>query len=289
MSSPIMSLSGTRAVIGESFDPKMALEMAMAFGQIRKGSIVVGGDTRQSHDMVKGCIISGLLSVGASVIDIGKVTTPTLQQAILHHKAAGGIVITASHNPIMWNGLKLMNHTGSFLDNQEYAEYMTVYQSKSFQLVSYDKLGTVKDDLNAVERHVNKIISTINIDVIRQANLKVLIDANFGAGAVANPVLLDKLGVQYDMIGAEPNGLFDHDPEPLEKNLSALKVGLKQGVYDIGFAQDADADRLVILDENGCFIGEDYSLAYCMDYVLSKEAHNQTEIVVNISTSLIID
>ncbi|RAP39235.1 phosphoglucosamine mutase [Candidatus Marinamargulisbacteria bacterium SCGC AAA071-K20] len=285
----IFSLSGTRAIIGDSFDPTLSLNMAMAFGQILgKGPVIVGGDTRVSYEMVKGTVISGLLSVGVDVIDIGKVTTPTVQQEIRHHNAAGGIVITASHNPIQWNGIKLMNKTGSFLDTEEYDAFKSLYDTGNFKLATWDKLGTLTEDPNAIDRHIDKILSLIDVSVIKTSGLKVLIDANNGAGAIANPNLMDKLGVSYDILNPEPNGRFNHDPEPLQKNLSGVIEKMKEGDYDIGFIQDADADRLVILDENGRFIGEDYSLAYCIDYILEQEATESTDIVVNLSTSLII-
>jgi phosphomannomutase len=285
----IFSQSGTRAVIGDSFDPKLSLNMAMAFGKmLGKGPVIVGGDTRLSHEMVKGTVISGLLSVGTDVIYIGKVTTPTVQQEIRHHNAAGGIVITASHNPIQWNGIKVMNNTGSFLDSNEYEQYKAIYDSGNYELASWENLGTLTEDTGAIDRHVDKILSLIDVSDIKSSGLKVLIDANNGAGAVANPNLMDKLGVSYDILNPEPNGRFNHDPEPLQKNLSGVMEKMKQGDYDIGFIQDADADRLVILDENGRFIGEDYSLAYCIEHILEEEAKGDTDVVVNLSTSLVI-
>lgn len=285
----IFSMSGIRAVIGESFNPELSLKASMAFGQmLRKGPVIVGGDTRVSHEMVKGTIISGLLSVGIDVIYVGYVTTPTVQQEIRHHNASGGIVISASHNPIQWNGLKLMNATGSFLDTNEFNQFKSIYDSNNYKFVSWEKLGKLTVDTQALQRHVQKITSLIDCTNIQTSNLKVLVDANNGAGAVANPILLDALGINYEIMNPEPNGLFNHDPEPLEKNLSAIMNKMKTGDYDIGFIQDADADRLVILDENGNFIGEDYSLAYCMEYVLKKESQQNTNIVVNLSTSLVI-
>lgn len=285
----IMSLSGTRAIIGESFKPTIALEIGMAFGSfVQKGPVIVGGDTRVSHEMIKSAVISGLLSVGIDVIDIGKVTTPTVQQMIKHYNASGGMVITASHNPIQWNGVKLMNSSGSFLDNDEHQQFMNYYQSKSFSLQPWQSIGKITKDDTAIEKHVQIILDKIDVSSIRESKISVLVDANNGAGAVANPVLLDALGVSYKILNAEPNGRFAHDPEPTKENLKELQEELAKGGYDIGFAQDADADRLVILDENGRFIGEDYSLAYCVDYILSTETDPSKKVVVNLSTSQVL-
>jgi len=290
MSKLIMSLSGMRGIIGDSLHPQIPLEMAMAFGTfIGKSPIIVGGDTRVSHDIIKNLVISGLTSVGIDVIDIGKVTTPTVQQLIRHHNAAGGIVITASHNPIMWNGLKLMNKDGSFLTPNEYNAYMKHYTNKTIKLVPWNQLGSIHYDRSAIQTHIDKILSIIPTDDIKNSSLKVLCDANNGAGAIANPLLFDALGITYDIIESEPSGKFAHDPEPLEKNLSTIMTQMKSGHYDIGFVQDADADRLVLLDETGHFIGEDYSLGFCIDYILETESTTGDAVVVNLSTSRVIE
>ena len=286
----IISLSGTRAVIGETFHPQLAIDTALAFANmLQKGPIIVGGDTRVSYKMVHHAILSGLIAAGIDVIDIGNVTTPTLQQMIQHYQAPGGIMITASHNPIMWNGLKLMNASGSFLNDTEFAQFKDNFDHKNSSLATWDTLGTVTTTTNALELHIEKILANIDTSCIKNANLNVLVDANNGAGALANPILLDKLGVTYDILNPEPNGQFAHDPEPLKENLSQIMETLKEGNYDIGFVQDADADRLVILDENGHFIGEDYSFAYCVDHLLTEETTKNNHIVVNLSTSLVIN
>lgn len=286
----IMSMSGTRGIVGQNMHPEVALRMGMAFGSLLgKGPVIVGGDTRTSHDMLKSAVISGLTSVGTDVIDIGRAPTPTVQQLIRHHMATGGIVITASHNPVIWNGLKLMNHTGSFLEQAQYDQMMALFHANSFTLSPWDAIGQVTIEPSAIDIHIQHIFSQIDVSDIRQANLKVLVDANNGAGAVADPVLLQKLGVQYQILNSAPNGHFAHDPEPLKKNLPQIIQTLESGNYDIGFVQDADADRLVILDENGRFIGEDYSLGLCVDYILSMDESPNKTVVVNLSTSLLIE
>jgi phosphomannomutase len=285
----IESTSGTRGIIGENLPPVIAMNMAAAFGSfVNKGTVIVGGDTRTSFEMLKSAVIAGLTSVGIDVIDIGKVATPTVQQMIKHYKAAGGIVVTASHNPVIWNGIKLMNSTGSFLDDEQYKEYFEIYKNNNNELATWDTLGKVKIDNTALEKHVDLILSIIDPEPIKQANLSIIVDPNNGAGCLANPILFEKLGVKYKIINSEPNGIFAHNPEPLKQNLGQLIEEMKNGKYDIGFAQDADADRLVILDETGHYIGEDYSLSFCIDYILSKDKSPDKKIVVNLSTSLIV-
>ncbi|MFC1770710.1 phosphoglucosamine mutase [Candidatus Margulisiibacteriota bacterium] len=290
MKSLIESLSGTRGIIGENLHPKIGLNMATAFGTlVGKGPVIVGGDTRVSYEMLKNTVISGLISVGTDVIDIGKVPTPTVQQMIIHHKAAGGMVITASHNPVMWNGIKLMNKTGSFLDDTEYEKYLKIYHADAIKLADWPDLGSISRDDKALEKHIDKIISILDIAPIKNSGLKVLIDPNNGAGCIPNEMLLKKLNIDYTIINKEPHGRFTHNPEPVKANLNQIMAELSSGKYDIGFVQDADADRLVILDEKGTFIGEDYSLAFCMDYILSKDQSTNKKIVVNLSTSMIAD
>ncbi len=286
----IMTPSGIRFVIGETFRPEFALRVAESFGRyIRKGPVIVGGDTRVSHEMVKSAVISGLLACGIDVIDIGKAPTPTHQQMVRQFKAAGSMVITASHNPIEWNGIKLMNADGAFLSPAEFEEFLKFYEAPAGKLPHWDGLGTVTVYPTAIQDHVNLILSQLDVSAIRQAKLNVLIDANNGTGAIADPVLMDALGVSYKILNPEPNGRFHHKPEPVKENLTELADALQKGNYDIGFCQDPDADRLVILDERGRFIGEDYSLAFCVDYILSHSQVKNPVVVVNLSTSKVVE
>ncbi len=291
MTSLMVSSSGIRGVVGSSLTPDIALSVGASFGTlIGKGPVILGGDTRVSYDCITASVVAGLLSVGTDVIQIGKVPTPTVQQLIKMHNAKGGLVITASHNPIIWNGIKLMNESGSFLSDAQYNQFISTYESKSYSFKPYNELGELSNDPMALEKHIDLILSKIDISAIKNSGINVLIDANNGTGALADPILLDQLGINYTIINNVPDGNFSHDPEPLEKNLTQIKNELAKGSYDIGFVQDADADRLVILDETGRFIGEDYSLALCVDYVLSYEKKNEPikNVVVNLSTSNVI-
>ncbi len=290
MSKLMISVSGMRGVVGDTLDPLLVLKMGNAFGRWAGfGTVVVGGDTRPSHAMVKSAVIAGLTSAGTSVIDIGIVPTPTVQQAVRFHGAAGGVVVTASHNPEQWNGIKLMNASGSFLEADEYTAVMTAYADDLLKTTAWDKVGILKTDADAISRHVDVIMAALDCRGLASSKLRVLIDVNHGAGAVADPILFQKLGMTVDFLESEPDGRFAHEPEPLEKNLSALCAAMRGGNYDIGFAQDPDADRLVIVDENGRFIGEDYSLGFCIDYILQTVSDASPKVVVNLSTSRVIE
>ena len=291
----MISASGIRGIVGESLTPKLALDLAQRFGHylIQKTNntrIIIGGDTRTSYKMLTDAVVSGLLSVGCDVIDIGQIPTPTAQQMIRHHRAAGAIVITASHNPAIWNGLKLMNEDAGFLSASEFDSFYSQYKDKEIPQKAFSELGAYQKDENAIENHINYILDRIDTTVIKEAKISILVDVNNGTGALATPPLLDKLGVNYTLLGPSPNGLFEHTPEPTKENLQSLIKGLKEGHFDAGFAQDPDADRLVIVAENGDYIGEDYSLAYCLDYVLgSLEANTPNkQVAVNLSTSAVI-
>ncbi|RAP32242.1 phosphoglucosamine mutase [Candidatus Marinamargulisbacteria bacterium SCGC AG-410-N11] len=290
MSKLIMSMSGVRGIVGESLTPEIVQNIALAFGTyVGKGPIILGGDTRPSYDMIHSTVVGALLSVGIDIIDIGQVPTPTVQQMIKFYKAKGGIVITASHNPIIWNGIKLMSGLGSFLNEEEHRDFMEVYDKQLFNLKSWDNIGSITKDTQAITKHVDIILDTIDVDSIKNKKLKVLVDVNNGTGALANPELLSRLGVEFDILNSDPKQPFAHNPEPVKDNLVELQKAMKQGNYDIGFAQDADADRLVIIDEQGRFIGEDYSLAYCIDYLLRFESGKNKKVVVNLSTSRVIE
>lgn len=291
----MISASGIRGIVGESLTPQLALDLSQRFGHylIQKTNntrIIVGGDTRTSYKMLSEAVVSGLLSVGCDVIDIGKIPTPTAQQMIKYHKASGAIVITASHNPAIWNGLKLMNENAGFLSANEFDTFYSKYQNIDITQKKFNELGSYQKENNAIKIHINYILDRIDTKAIKKANLQVLVDVNNGTGALATPVLLDKLGVNYTLLGPTPNGQFEHTPEPTQENLQSLINTLKEGHYDAGFAQDPDADRLVIVAENGDYIGEDYSLAYCLDYVLGslEEKTSNKQVAVNLSTSAII-
>jgi phosphomannomutase len=285
-----MSSSGLRGIVGEDLTPTVIDHFVRSFLKwCPKGDIILGGDPRTSHDGFIRLISAIGMLCGRSIIYIGQVPTPTVQQMVRYYNAAGGLAVTASHNPIQWNGIKLINASGSFLSQAEYQAFSLLHENNEMStLMDWNNQGGFIVDNLAIDRHIEIINKILLFEKIKP--LRVLVDVNHGAACVADQKLFSKLPqVHVDFIYNAPDGRFSHEPEPLKENLTLLCEKMKKGNYDIGFAQDPDADRLVIIDENGQFIGEDYSLAFCMDIYLElfKQANNVA--VVNLSTSKIID
>ncbi|MBV11283.1 phosphoglucosamine mutase [Rubinisphaera sp.] len=279
----ILSISGLRAVAGDGLDPDFLCQFAAAVGTIAKGgSIVVSRDGRSSGEMVKHAVLSGLMATGCRVIDAGIATTPTCGVLVTHHKAAGGIQITASHNPVPWNGLKPFNAQGSVYNREEGQELLSLLESRQFSYVTYDQIGSVELLQDPAGPHRDRVFSLVDVEAIRQKQFKVVLDCNHGSGAVSTPELLEKLGCEVIVMGGTPDGQFAHTPEPLAENLTTLSERVRKEGADVGFAQDPDADRLAIVDEQGNYIGEELTLALAVDYVLERK---QGPVVVNGSTS----
>ncbi len=285
----MISSSGLRGIVGEHLTPTVIEPFVRAYLKwLPDGKIVIGGDTRTSHDAITQLVASICQLCGRDVIMIGKVPTPTVQQMVRKYIAAGGFAVTASHNPVMWNGIKIIDSSGSFLSKSAFLDFETIYKQKSgAPYVSWDKQGVKVLDESALLSHVSVIESVLPIKKVKP--LKVLIDVNHGAGYQADIELFKAIGFEPDFLFNGVDGEFSHAPEPTKENLVELSKKVKEGNYDIGFAQDPDADRLVIVDENGRFIGEDYSLAFSMDYYLSIQKKEKPNIVVNLSTSKIIE
>ena len=308
VSSLKITVAGIRGIIGESLTPNVALDFAELFGTAIKGGIVVlGTETRVSTEIVKSAIVSGLLATGCTIIDIGVVATPTTQLMVRHFHADGGIMISASHNPIMWNGLKFISPEGIFLDEKQmnalfdsYAKLQTVKKNavsiediSQAGIVTYQnfgQLGHIEHCDTAISLHLDRILSHIDVPLIRQSKLKVVVDCCNGAGAIMNPPLFAKLGITAMFINEQPNGKFRREPEPLPANLTDLKNAVIEHKADIGFAQDADADRLAIINEKGEAIGEDNTLVLAMKYILSRHPNPKGKIVAtNLSTTKAFD
>ena len=285
----MISSSGLRGIVGEHMTSQTIEPFVRAFLKWSpEGKIIVGGDPRTSHESITQLVMAICQLCGRDVIYIGKVPTPTVQQMVRQSMAAGGFAITASHNPVPWNGIKIINSTGSFLSTNDFEQFNALYRDgQREEYVSWDKQGQRYDDHDALKKHVELIQHVLPTENVKP--LRVLIDVNHGAGCDADKVLFEHLNnVSVDYLYDTPNGHFSHAPEPLKENLTELCEKVAAGDYDIGFAQDPDADRLVIVDENGRFIGEDYSLAFCMDYYLSSIDSTNPDVVVNLSTSQII-
>lgn len=274
--------------MGEGLTPDLVVKYTSAFGSSFREKIVVGRDTRPTGEMIKNLVTSSLVSVGCEVIDLGICPTPTVELAVLDLKAKGGIVITASHNPIEWNALKFINSEGMFITEQEKNKIEKLVQDQKIKFASWDKIGRVSKDSFQIEKHISKILnlSLIQQEKIREKKFKVVIDCVNGAGSFASPILLEKLGCEVIKINCQNTGTFPHPPEPIPSNLTQLCDAVRQNQAGIGFANDPDADRLAIVSEKGEAIGEEYTLVLATKYVLSKK---KGPVVVNLSTTKMID
>ena len=288
----MVSVSGVRGRVGEGLTPEVVARFSAAFGAWAIGngkshSVVVGRDSRVSGPMFHRVVLSALQSVGASVIDLGLTTTPTCQLAVEHHHAAGGLMISASHNPIEWNALKMIGPSGLFLDAADGAEMRALMEAGAPR-ATWDKLGTIQVDDLAIARHIDRVLSLPFIDVerIRRRRFKVALDCCRGAGAAVMPQLLDRLGCLVTAINMEPDGRFPRPPEPIPENLKDLEELVAAGNSDVGFAVDPDVDRLALVSEAGKAIGEDYTLALAAKLVLR---HRTGPVVINLSTSRVVD
>ena len=279
----ILSISGLRAVAGDGLDPCFLVEFASAVGTIAQGGkIVVSRDGRSTGEMVKQAVLAGLTATGCQVIDAGIATTPTCGVLVTALNAAGGIQITASHNPIPWNGLKPFNTQGGVYNRKQGEELLELLESKKFRYVPWDQIGTVEQLESPAQPHFERVFKLVDVDAIRAKKFKVVLDCNRGSGAVATPKLLEELGCEVIVMGGEPDGQFEHTPEPIAENLTSLCEAVRKHQADIGFAQDPDADRLAIIDEQGNYIGEELTLALAVDHVLKR---TPGPVVVNGSTS----
>ena len=289
----MVSVSGVRGRVGEALTPEIIAQFAAGFGAWAlaraggKAQIVVGRDSRVSGPMFQPVVHAALQSVGCDVLDIGMVPTPTVQLAVEHHHAAGGLAITASHNPIEWNALKFIGPSGLFLDGEEAADMRKVVEGK-IPRATWDKLGVVAKDQDAARDHIEKILALpfLNVDGIRKRGFKVGLDCVRGAGGVFMPVLLELLGCKLATINMEPDGRFPRPPEPTPENLGELQKLVEDSHCDIGMAVDPDVDRLALVSEEGLAIGEDYTLALAAKIVLR---HRKGVVVTNLSTSRIVD
>jgi len=287
MDSLIISVSGVRGVVGESLTPELLTRFAAAFGTYMKsGRIVVGRDTRVSGLMIKHSVFAGLLSTGARIIDVDVCTTPSVSLCVEELGAAGAVIITGSHNPIEWNALKFLRADGMYLNERQGKELLDIYYQGNFRKARWDHLKPVETDASANLRHKRKIFDVIDVEAIRARAFKVVLDSCNGAGATITPNFLRELGCDVTEIHCEPNGLFPHNPEPLFVNLQDLCATVKKAGADIGFAQDADADRLAIVNEHGQYLGEECTLALACDYVLGTRPG---PVVTNLSTTRAID
>jgi phosphomannomutase len=281
----MVSISGIRGIMGKSLTPAIIQKYSLAFGKYLKNStVVVGGDSRTSGTAVRNIVKGCLESSGCRVIDIGIVPTPTVQMEILYHKAGGGIAITASHNPAEWNGLKFMDSSGCFLNSKEAEKLFSIADQEDFSLQKWDDIPEEVTDSGANERHISSILNLPFMDVksLKKRNFTVVIDCVNGAGGIILPELSHHLGCDTIVLNEQLTGIFAHNPEPLPENLTQLSKKVKETNADLGFAVDPDVDRCAIIDNSGEAIGEEYTLAAVVKFILSKKLGT---VVVNMSTS----
>ncbi len=279
----ILSISGLRGIVGDGLDPNFVVKFSQALGILSdRGTVVVGRDGRSTGKMLKLAVQAGLESVGCQVIDAGIVSTPTCGFLVRHFKAAAGIEITASHNPIEWNGLKPFSREGSVFNEDAGRRLLDLLETDALKLARWNSLGSTEERLDAGDAHLEKVCELVEVPAIRTRRLKVVLDCNHGAGGLWGPKLLQSLGCEVTILGGTPDGLFDHAPEPLKENLRGLCDAVRRQGADVGFAQDPDADRLAVVDNHGRYIGEELTLALCADYVLER---TPGPVVVNGSTS----
>ena len=291
----IKSISGIRGTIGgqagDTLNPLDIVKFTAAYAtfirhskQSESNTIVVGRDARISGEMVKNIVCGTLMGMGYDVLNIGLATTPTTELAVRMSKAAGGIIITASHNPRHWNALKLLNQEGEFLTKDNGNEVLEIAEKENFEFADVDHLGKYTEDSTFNQRHIESVLALklVNREAIRNAHFKVAVDAINSVGGIILPELLKALGVEYTMINGEANGDFAHNPEPLAQNLGGIMSEIGKGGYDLGIVVDPDVDRLAFICEDGKMFGEEYTLVSVADYVLS---HTPGNTVSNLSST----
>ncbi len=287
MAEPIKSVAGIRGIIGESCIAEEWIKYVLAFATICEGKrIVIGGDSRLSRDMLRHLAFSALISAGYEVIDLDVCPTPTVGIVVRELHAAGGIAITASHNPKEWNGYKFFNKSGVFLNKDENTKLYEVASKGDFVRASIENIGWVKKYDKAIDVHLRQIFKVIKPNKIRKKRFKVIVDACNGAASVLLPSLMENLNCDATLLNVDINKEFPHNPEPLPDNIRSLCNAVKKHHADIGFAIDPDADRLAIVDENGNPIGEERTVTLGSYFLLS---HIKSPVVVNLSTTQAID
>lgn len=291
----IKSISGIRGTIGgqpsEALTPIDVVKFTASYGQWliqhrnKKCSVVVGRDARISGKMVEGLVCNTLIGMGIDVIHLGLATTPTTELMVTEHKADGGLILTASHNPKQWNALKMLNEKGEFLNAEEGASILKIAEEESMTFADVDNLGKLTTDENALARHIElvKALDLVDVEAIRSSKFKVVVDAVNSVGGLAIPALLRELGVEVVELYCEPTGHFPHNPEPLPENLSEISNLVVKEKAHLGIVVDPDVDRLAFVCEDGSMFGEEYTLVAVADYVLT---HTPGNTVSNLSSTL---
>lgn len=300
MSQPMISVAGIRGIVGDSLRVEDFFRYVLAFATLSGGGkIVVGRDSRVSGEMLQRLAFAALESAGCEIIDLGLVPTPTVGMMILHLKAAGGIAITASHNPAEWNAYKFFGSHGSFLDEEAKDQLLEIARLGAFRRVGYKELGSISPYDAAIDHHVSQVTAAVDVPLIAAKKFRVVVDCVNGVGRRIAEPLLEKLGCEASFILGEPTGLFPRNPEPLPENLKELGEAVRKAGADVGFAIDPDADRLAIVDETGRPLGEERTLVLAAITALGKRQRAESNraggageaaaMVVNLSSTRALD
>ncbi len=292
----IISISGMRGIVGDNLNPTIASEYGSAFGSFLKQNIseadngrlrvCIGRDSRVSGQMLKSAVVSGLCATGMDVIDLGLVTTPCVGIMVKHLECVGGVIITASHNPVEYNGIKLLLGSGMAPSPEQAAVIKNLFVQKEFSFAGSAGCGSIIRNEQTHSEHIQKVLAIIDRELIAGRQFRVVLDSVNGAGGPVTKKLMAELGCRATCVNDEPSGLFEHNPEPIAENLQGLCRHVKSNNADVGFAQDPDADRLAIVNENGVYIGEEYTLALAASQVLRS---HKGPVATNLSTSRMID
>ena len=296
----IKSISGIRGTIGghsgNGLTPLDVVKFTAAFGQWlrqrnpNQPTVVIGRDGRLSGEMVSKLVAATLQGLGLNVIDLGLSTTPTVELAVPSENAAGGIILTASHNPIQWNALKLLNEAGEFISAQDGEEVLTIAEAESFEFAEVRKLGQYRVDSTWLQKHIDQILTLPLVDkeAIANRNFRLVVDAVNSTGGLAVPMLLEALGIEtITKLHCEPTGNFAHNPEPLPENLRDIIKEMNKGQADLGIVVDPDVDRLALICEDGSPFGEEYTLVAVADYVLKNTGNDGSKNTVSNMSSTV--
>lgn len=293
----IKSISGIRGTIGgksgEALTPIDVVKYTAAFARMIRTEgnkkVVVGRDARPSGKMISDLVCATLNGMGIDVVDLGLSTTPTVEIAVPAEAAAGGIIITASHNPVQWNALKLLNEKGEFISAADGERLLELVESEDFSFAEVKQLGKYESNDSYIDKHIESILalSSVDVEAIRKAEFKVVVDAVNSSGGIAVPKLLKALGVEtIKELNCEPTGQFAHNPEPLPENLRGISSEMQKGDYDLGIVVDPDVDRLALICEDGEPFGEEYTLVAVADYLLGLNKGQKNTTVSNLSSTM---
>ena len=279
----IVSVSGIRGIVGQGLTVDAAVAFASALGTyLQGGRVVLSRDSRTSGRMLRHAVLAGLIEAGCEVVDLGIAPTPTVGLAVSRLQAAGGVQISASHNPAEWNGLKMFGSDGAVLGIARGGEVKRLYENGPLRRVAWNQLGAVSESAQALAWHRDRVLELVDVPLIRRKGLRVFLDVNGGAGGALGRIVLDALNGSPLIQGGEPDGVFAHPPEPLAENVQSILAQVSTSHVDIGFVLDPDADRLAIIDERGRYIGEELTLALAVLFQLRQA---KGPIVINMSTS----